>query len=49
MEQVELYKECLHTCPHLKEKILTQAQENDEISVQDMAALIEEAAKVKGC
>lgn len=49
MEQVELYKECLHTYPHLKEKILDQAIEDDRINIDDLVRLYEEAEKVKGC
>lgn len=49
MKQVDLYKECLHVNPHRIQQILARAQENDEISEEDMKELIEEAKKVKGC
>lgn len=49
MKQVDLYKETLHQCPHMVDQILARAQENDDISEQDMEELIEEAKKVKGC
>lgn len=48
MKQVDLYKETMHQCPHMIDQILARAVENEEISLDDLLELYDEAEKVKG-